>query len=531
MADKELTQQEKLRTMVCNDIWAYAQYMLPYFAFGDIHEKVFKEMGDPQRKENMPNLLSLIPRDHLKSVMAATYCTWRIARNPAYTILYITADDDLGKLQMTFMQNIFESDRFRYLFPDHFDPEMGRRSMWRSQAVCTDHQLRKDKNIRDETIACKTIKSGKTGRHPDEIVYDDLVVRENAYTEVGREDVRIGAAAASSLIKSDGLMTAVGTTYHLADQYALWKGAKYEVYDDEGAFVEERALWSVIERQVENAGDGSGTYLWPRTISPSGDGEWYGWDRKAISRKKAEYTLNGELTQFFAQYYMEPNDPGSHRVSSDDFRYAEPKLLEFHDGKWFYAGRLLNIMATMDTAITDASNANAIRNDYTAIMVVGLCTEGYYYVLAMNQFQTDERTVYYKELLDLWKKWMFKRIYIEMEAAGKVVADNIKESLRLDGYTLVVEGSNAPRGIAKHERHASVTIPRYEQNIVHHFKGGYTNELEEQVQKPRPKHDDLLDCITMAIEKLKKPQARGQWTRNRASGDVIVASSRFGGRR
>jgi len=529
----ELTRQEQLRQVVCDDIWAYAQYVLPHYAFGDIHRDVLRDMGDSSREtgEGASNLLALIPRDHLKSVMAGVYATWKVARNPAYTILYMTADEDLGRLQMAFMKSIFEGERFRYLFPDHFDPEAGKREKWTGLAISSTHPLRKEKNVRDETIVCKTVKAGKTGRHPNEIIYDDLVVPENAYSELGRSEVRKAASQAASLISSGGtggMMTAVGTTYHLSDQYALWKSAKYEVYDDEGNWVANRPFWKVIEHKVENAGDGSGDYLWPRQITTSG--EWYGFNRQALARKKAEYELNGELTQFHAQYYMEPNDPGSHRVSADQFVYGDRKYLEYHDGVWFYSGRRLNVMAAMDTAITDAASEKAIKADYTAIVIIGHCEEGFYYILAMDQFQTDKRKVYYEHLISLWKVWEFQRVYIEMEQAGKVIAEGIKEQVRKDGYNLVVDGNNAPRGIAKHERHASITIPKYENGSVYHFKGGYTAELEEQVTKPRPAHDDLLDCVTMGIQEIKKPQKRGNFFRKDYV-SVIPASGRFGGRR
>lgn len=531
MSEVELTKQEELRLLVCSDLWAYAQYILPLYAFGDIHRDCFRQMSDPDRVNTVPNLLLLIPRDHLKSVMAAVYCTWRIACDPTYTIMYVTADEDLGRLQMSFMKNIFESDRFRYLFPDHFEPEVGRREKWTGLAISSSHPLRKELNIRDETIVCKTVKSGKTGRHPKEIVFDDLVVPENAYTEVGRNLVREAASQLSSMQVTGGLMTAVGTRYHLGDQYALWMTAMYEVFDDEGHWIEDRPLWAVTEKQVENAGDGSGHYLWPRTKTASG--AWYGWDRQSLARKKAEYTVNGQLTQYFAQYYMEPNDPGSHRLKDEDFKYADRRHLEYHQGIWYYDKKKLNILAVMDVAITDAAAQSAIKADYTAILVLGQDTEGFYYVLDMIQFQTDKRSVYYKELVNLWKKWEFKRIYIEMEQAGKIVGQGIQEDLINDQYSLIVDGNNAPRGIAKHERHASIAIPKYEQGAVFHFKGGYTGELEEQLKKPRPAHDDLLDCVTMGIEHIKKPQSRSSgWGRGRTSQDnVLVASNRFGGRR
>ena len=516
--------------MLEDNLWLYAQFVLPHFSFGDIHKEVFQLLGDKDRHKDMPNILALIPRDHLKSVMVAVYSTWRVARNPAYTILYITANEDLGKLQMSFIQNIFTSTEFRTFWPDHFAPEQGRREQWTGLAIKADHPLRKSRNIRDETIAVKTVKADKTGRHPDEIIYDDLVVPNNAYTELGRGEVRKGASEAVSLAKSNALMTAVGTVYHPKDQYALWKESTYQDYTDDGEYIGDKNLWHVIEHRVEDNGDGTGTYLWPRVWNP-GLKEWFGWDIRSISKKKAEYANNGESTQFYAQYYMEANDPSSHRLRYDDFNYFNPKYLLWKQTHWEYNGKKLTIGLYMDAATTNAGSRNANKADWTALAVVGIDTEGFYYILQLEQFQTDKRSVYYDQVIQLWKKWGFKYVHIELENAGRVIAEGMKEQLRTDGYSLIVEGKPAPRGTSKAERHASITLPRYEQGIVLHNKGGWTTELEEQLVKERPAHDDLLDAVTMGIESLKQPY-RSTWSFSQeGEGNVIAAHSRFGGRR
>lgn len=509
--------------------WEYAQWVLPHYAFGSVHKEIFMKMGHKDRLTDDPNLLFLIPRDHLKSVCLAVYATWRVANDPCYTILYITADEDLGKLQMAFMQSIFESDQFRALYPDHFIPESGRREKWTTAAVNTDHPLRKARNLRDDTIAVKTIKAGKTGRHPDEIMYDDLVVPENAYTALGRSEVNRGAAQAVSIAKSNSLMTAVGTRYHPIDQYATWAESTYPRYNDVGEIIGEFPLWSIYEKKVEDIGDGTGAYLWPRTYSTE-TGHWYGWDIQSIAKKKAEYLANGEIAQFYAQYYMEPNDPTSERVSRDKFMTINPrKLLKGPDG-WEYSGKKLNIVAAMDVAITDSAAKNAKKADFTAIAVVGQCTEGFYYILALSLFKTDKRGVYAKELIDLWKVWNFRRVFVELESAGKIVAEGLKETMREEGYSLIIDGQTAPRGISKQERHASITLPKYESQLVYHQEGGYYPMLEEQLIQVRPSHDDALDAVTIGIENVTKPQSKGFRQRAAGNDNVVRAHNRFGGR-
>lgn len=520
---------DEIKEALEEDLWKYASYVLPHYAFGDIHKEVLRKMGSGDREANQ---LYLLPRDHLKSVCLAVYCTWRIAVNPAYTILYITADEGLGRLQMSFMQQIFESDRFRTVWPDHFLPEVGRRKQWTSLAVQSDHPRRVELKIRDETIAVKTIKSGKTGRHPDEICYDDLVVPENAYTEIGRREVRAGAAQAVSLTKnSNPRMTAVGTIYHPKDQYSIWQEATYQEYDNKGEYITESPLWWIMEKKVEDKGDLTGNYLWPRSYSPETK-DWYGWSIKTLARKKAEYISNGEAAQFYAQYYMQANDPSSNRLSYDSFQYLNPQYLLFGpSGKWEYQGKRLSILATMDTAATDAASVNSRSADFTAIAVMGIDEDGFYYVLDLVQFQTDKRIVYSEELVRLWKKWGFREVQVELETSGKIVAEGIKDYMRENGYSLLVKGQPAARNMSKFERHASLTLPRYEQEIVFHTKGGWTAELEDQIVQERPAHDDLLDVVTMGISHLKQPMKTGRIGSRGVNNNVVAINSRFGGRR
>ena len=520
---------DELRERLQKSCWEYAQFVLPHYVFGDVHKDLFVRMGATDRPELDPNLLFLIPRDHLKSVCLAVYATWRVFKDPCYTILYITADEDLGKLQMSFMQQIFESDNFRTLCPDHFEPEAGRRNKWTTAAVNTDHIDRIRLNIRDDTIAVKTIKAGKTGRHPDEIMYDDLVVPENAYTTVGRAEVSRGAAQAVSLAKTGALMTAVGTRYHPSDQYAVWSESSYPRYDKAGQVIGDFPLWTVFERKVEDLGNGLGNFLWPRRYSED-TGHWYGWDIQSLAKKKAEYLTNGESAAFHAQYYMEPNDPDSLQISKDKFNYINPRLLQYNGNEWEYAGRKLSIVAAMDVATTDAASKHARRADYTAIAVVGQCAEGYYYVLDLELFKTDKRDVYGDKLIELHKKWRFKRTYVETEAAGRLVAQGLKDYVREFGYSLIIEGYTAPRNISKQERHASILLPKYEQGLVYHTEGGYTDMLEDQIQQPRPAHDDAKDAVTIAVEHSQRPSSRGLYSRMSAGGNVLKAHNRFGGR-
>ena len=78
----------------------------------------------------------------------------------------------------------------------------------------------------------------------------------------------------------------------------------------------------------------------------------------------------------------------------------------------------------------------------------------------------------------------------------------------------------------KEERIAAVLEPRYDNNAIWHFKGGYTPMLEEELILARPPHDDLKDALACAIEIAIPPRARKE---KRTKQNNVIFHSRFGG--
>jgi len=61
---------------------------------------------------------------------------------------------------------------------------------------------------------------------------------------------------------------------------------------------------------------------------------------------------------------------------------------------------------------------------------------------------------------------------------------------------------------------------------VWHFKGGYTDILEEELVLARPPHDDVKDALASAVEIAIKPKQR---SRDTTSSNNIAYHPRFGG--
>jgi len=507
-----------LRKNCLKDLRVFARTFNPNYLYGDIHMEIYKEMMNynlfGKGKMLTDNKLILLPRAHLKSHMVATWSAWIIARHPEITILYVSATAELAEQQLYAIQQILGGTKFLKLFPEYVHPQEGLRKKWNTKKLIIDHKQRFDEGIRDPTVATAGLTTNTTGWHADIIVPDDLMVPENAYTEEGRESVRKKSSQFTSIKNAGGFTMACGTRYHPNDIYDTWSNQAYNVYDETtGEQIDTLPVWTFIEHKVEVDDD----FIWARSIRD--DGKAFGFDRNILSRIYAEYE---DKTQFYAQYYNNPNEKGSNRVDRTKFQYYDKKNLKYTEGRWFINGKPLNLYASIDFAFTMNTKA-----DYTAIVVIGMDPDGFIYVIDIDRFKTNKIAVYFEHILDLHAKYYFKKLRAEVTVAQAIIVEDIKDMIRKEGMSLAVDEHrpNRHQG-SKEQRIASVLEPRYENNTIWHFRGGHIVALEEEVILARPKHDDIKDALASAIEIAKPPRR----VRNLAEmGSKVSYNQRFGG--
>lgn len=533
MAKTKAEKYQELREYYENNLFEFAKYINPHYCYGDIHRKVFDWLSDPNASDYQ---LILLPRGHLKSHCIAVWCVWQLTREPWSTIVYLSAGEDLAANQVYAIKNMLLSDRYQVLWPDMIEPKDGDRDKWSAYAINVDHPSRKERGVRDHSIIIKTVRSNAIGLHCSHLVLDDVVIPRFAYTATGRREVQQSVAQFAS-IKSPGAKTkAVGTRYHPADLYSNFIEATYNQYNEVGEVTETNKLWDVFQRVLEDSPeqDMTGNYLWPRTYDPS-TGDWYGFDINVAARILGEYDSNGQREQFYAQYYNDPNDPESLRLSRDDIMYYDKsKLTNVADG-WYIGSKKLRLSAAMDVAQTGWNEKTGNDADYTAIVVMGMTSDRDVYLLDLVQFKTSDFNEYYQRLLDLHLYWGFKSVTIETNSGGKHVQQALQNMCSDNGTHLKVEGHKRSwQDGTKAERHAAVVEPLYRQHKMYHFRGGLIPELEEQVMMARPRHDDLEDALCAAIENARP--AGGGALRFGNHSDLpearkVVSHPRFGGRR
>lgn len=485
---------------------------------GHVHEDVIRWWT---RSNGKSHQLLLLPRDHMKSALAAFDIAWELTKDPILRVLLLSSTSNLAEKQLGFIKQIFESEVHQRYWPDYIHKDEGRRTKWAATEISLDHPSRKEHLIRDPSIMVGGLTTSFTGFHADLIVLDDIIVYENAYTKDGRDKVKRQVSLIASIAEAKARQRVVGTRYAPNDGYNDMIEMSEDVYDDEGEVVGQKPIYEVYQRQVEDRGDGTGQFLWPR--QRRSDGKWFGFDRDILAKKRGQYL---DRMQYRAQYYNDPTDPDQRPIDYDKFQYFEKTHLTLEGGYWYYKGGRLNLVAAVDFAFSTKKRA-----DYTAIVVIGIDAENNIYVLDIDRFKTDRISEYYTHLMKLMNRWSFRKLRAECTAAQAAIVKELKEMyLKPNGIALKIEEFRPTRyDGSKEERLAAILEPRYDNLMIYHMRGGNWQVLEDELVSSRPPHDDVKDALASAIDIAVKPTMNLNRRSTQAIGNVVY-HPRFGGR-
>jgi len=520
VAKKKIISDERLALKILaeSSLEEFIKVVHPKRLLGNIHREVISWWTRQDAKQHQ---LLLLPRDHMKSALVAYRVAWEITKNPTLRVLFISSTSNLATKQLKFIKDIFTSDTYRLLWPEMVNKDEAKRERWTEKEISVDHPLRREESVRDPTIFTAGLTSNIVGLHCDIAVLDDVVVSTNAYTEEGRSKVRDQYSLLSSVETVNSQEWVVGTRYHPLDLFAELVQMEIEEFDEFGNVNKTTPLFEVFERQVESLGDGTGQFLWPR--QQRSDGQWFGFDIEQLGKKRAQY-LN--KTHFRAQYYNDPHDIDSSPIQRDLFQYYDQNYLNQRDGRWFFRGNSLNVVASIDFAYSTGK-----KSDFTSIVVVGVDGQSNYYILDIERFKTDKISDYYERILKLYQKWGFRKIRAEVSVAQQVIVRDLKENyIRPNGLSLAVDEFRPSRWQgSKEERILAVLEPRYANRQIWHYLSGNCQVLEEELTYKHPGHDDVKDSLASAIDfaiiplntyRLKK-EASNIFTYNAGFGGVV----------
>lgn len=488
-------QRDEQRKLCEASLLEFINWVAPRRMLGSIHKEILSWWG---REEAKTHQILLLPRDHMKSALIAFRAAQALTKDPTLRILYISSTANLAIKQLKFIKDIITCDRYRLLWPEMVVRDEAKREKWTEREIAVDHPKRKEESIRDPSIFTAGLTSNIVGMHSDITILDDVVVSANAYTAEGRDKVKDQYGHLSSVEGSNSKEWVVGTRYDDNDLYSDLIGMRITRRDERGKINDSDPLFEVFgdgapeKISVENLGDGTGEFLWPRQKRE--DGKEFGFDEETLAIKKSQY-LN--QTHFRAQYYNDPRDSDSSQIKKDLFQYYDKSFLSHRDGKWFFKGERLNVFASIDFAYS-----NNLKADYTSLVVVGVNGANDYYVLDIDRFRTTKASEYYKHIFDQYQKWNFRKIRAEVSVAQKVIVDDLRDNyIRKNGLSLSVEEFRPSRWQgAKEERIMAVLEPRYANRQIWHYLGGNCQVLEDELIYANPAHDDVKDALASAID-------------------------------
>jgi phage terminase large subunit-like protein len=499
-----------IRESAEDSLEVFIKLVAPHLVLGGIHQEIIQWWNREDKKDNQ---LLLLPRGHLKSKLVAYRAAWWITKHPETTILYVSATAALAEKQLYQIKQIIDSPIYKRYWPEMLDPEEGKREKWAVAEICVDHPKRKKEGIRDSTVWAAGLRANYTGFHADVVILDDVVVPTNAYTEEGRETVGAAYSQLASIENPGALEWVVGTRYHPKDIYQTMIEMKAETFDDDGEIVAEEEIYELFQQVVETNGE----FIWPRQMRA--DGKYFGFDKNILARIKGKYV---DYTQFFSQYYNNPNSAESARIGSDKFQYFDRNLLTNKEGDWFIKDRKLNVFAAIDFAFSIRKKA-----DYSALVIIGVDHLGNFYVLDIDRFKTDRILEYFNHIVKAQQKWGFRKIRAEVTVAQQTVVNELKESyIKPAGLPLSVDEVRPSRHEGdKEERINAILEPKYDNMQMWHYRGGNCQSLEEELVMARPPHDDIKDALANAVAIATIPKQRTY----QGMQQNVLTHPRFGG--
>ena len=504
--------KDTIRIAAEEDLLTFAKLVNPNRVYGRVHEDLFRWW---EREGASTHQLVLLPRDHQKSHCIAIRCAWEITRNPDVTILYVSATADLAEKQLLAIKNILTSRTYKRYWPEMVNQDDAKRELWNVSEIAVDHPKRQEEGVRDATVKSAGLTTNVTGFHANIIVLDDVVVPANAYTENGRESVEAAYSMMASVGTTGHKSWVVGTRYHPKDLYNQLISMEEEIYDSNGELVSRASVYDTYQRQVEEEGE----FLWPRQMRA--DGRWFGFDQRELARKRAQYL---DRTQFYAQYYNNPNNPETSLIDRSRFQYYNRKHISRNAGVWYYKDKPLNVYASIDFAFSLRKGA-----DYTALVVIGIDPDGMIYVLDIDRFKSNKISEYFEHIKQAHIKWGFRKFRAEVTVAQAAVVAELRAYIRVDGLRLSIDEFRPTRAQgSKAERINAMLEPRYANQTVWHYEGGLCSSLEEELMMEHPPHDDIKDALAAAVEIAVPPRNHRSLREGTKSSNVIY-HSRFGG--
>lgn len=205
---------EKVREYCWLDLWFLVRVVLKWGWLDEV--LVGQEMLHFYDVNKGKDTAVFVPRGHGKTLLAAARCIQEILKNPNVAIMFASATEDLAdKFGQMIGQTLMENDFLQKAFPGVLPASTQDVQQWGKPG----YSLPQREPRIDPTLYCASLNTNVTGRHPDIIFLDDLIVPKTN-SPLGYEKVEKFLHEMKMLLPPQGVMHISGTRYHDADPYS-----------------------------------------------------------------------------------------------------------------------------------------------------------------------------------------------------------------------------------------------------------------------------------------------------------------------
>lgn len=454
-------QQEQLyqylRKMGKEDLYVFNKYILKVedgkIPLAPFHKELCRFVTNNKHKKK----LMLLPRGHLKSTLVTIgYGTQKIIADPNVRILILSAT---WQMAVDFLSEIKSNLTKNELLIELFGNLAESPEEWSQDRITI---KRPGLNIKGPTVWAAGIESNLVGSHPDVIILDDVVNRDNTMTRDQIDKVILRYRDLLDLLEPGGEFLVIGTRWVQEDLYG-W------ILDPENGVINSYETMIRQAYQGDLATDEVSSYLWKEKFTTK--------ILKDLLREKGTY-------EFFAQYMNNPIPAQDATFKRTDFRYYD-----FEE----YRGKTFRKILTIDPAISEKKRA-----DMTSMVGTGVDAFSNIFLLDIVRGHMSPSEIV-DTIFALQEKWHFHEIGIETIAFQKTLAYTLTEEQKARGRYLPI------REIKSHDTTKDQRIkglqPLYQSHKIFHKKGLENNVYleDELVSFPRGRRDDVIDALSMQI--------------------------------
>jgi predicted phage terminase large subunit-like protein len=396
-----------------------------------------------------------LPRGHLKShIVTQAWTIQEILRNPDIRVLIVNAvEGNSAKMMRWIRANLSEGTPLSKLY-GRFETET-----W-SQDELLIRQRRKQ--LVAPTVMAAGIQKTLTSQHFDLIIADDIVVPDNVQTKEQREKIYDFYLSLFDLLEPDGRIVVIGTRYHQDDLYARILEENNEHHN-----------WSCFIRSCYNP---DGTILFPEKFTQA---------QLDDIKKKSFY-------HFSTQYLNNPIDPENADFKTEWIKYYDPTTKH-----------PMNLYLCVDPASSLGRDA-----DYSAGTVSGKLSDGMIRVVDFFKKRLVPSELV-DEIFEMVRKWRSQGHYVRVGVEAftlKTLKQDLQNKMKAEKFWFQVDeikkmrGPNGERREVKEARIRGMQ-PLFEQGLIE-IRKDMTDFVDELLTFPRGKHDDLIDSLSLAMDKL-----------------------------